>query len=72
MSHGELATQLTGLLVDAGVLHGAPDQLSGTGRRPLGVLGRKMPQITPRIADLNMKDMRVGDTRIDNRSTHGA
>lgn len=69
---GELAAQLAGLRVDIRVGDGAPNQLSGIGWRPLGILSGKLPQLPVGILDLDVKNLRIGDPGIDNRPAHRA
>ena len=69
---GELATQLAGALIDFRVFNQLTDQLRRVGRRPLGVLGRKPPQLPGRVANLDMKHIRIRLFGIDDRAAHRA
>lgn len=59
-------------LVDFGAIDQPTYQLIDVGRRPLRILSRQTPQASPCVANLDVKDSRMGNSRVDDLATHGA
>jgi hypothetical protein len=68
----ELAPQLACLSIDVGIIEGAADQVGGIGWRPLGILRRKTPEMASRILDLNVKNLGIGNSSVDDLPAHRA
>lgn len=54
--------ELLGFLIDFSALDHLPDQTIRIDRRPLGILGREMPMIPSRVANIEMKNLWIAQS----------